>query len=116
MTAEALLMCLTELDVHLKVENQHLDYDAPVNVLTDDLLSEMREHKAELRDLLEDSPQSVENWPLSHFADSGQYRQVHSKVLDEIIILAADNDDLAHTNVTAVYRASEARLLVGIIR
>jgi hypothetical protein len=111
MTAAALLMRLTELDVHLKVENQHLDYDAPVNVLTDDLLSEMREHKEELVDLLEDPLQT--GMPLSRIAGAGQYRQVHSKVLGDII-LAADDADLPDVGDTVVYRASEARLLVGL--
>jgi hypothetical protein len=112
-TAEALLVRLTELDVHLKAENQQLSYDAPEDVLTDDLLTEMREHKTELLDLLEDPLQSLEDWPMSRFADSGQYRQVHSKVLDEITILAADNAELPDGD-TVVYRASEARLLVGL--
>jgi hypothetical protein len=45
---------------------------------------------------------------------SGQYRQVHSKVLDEIIIIAADNAELPDFGDTVIYRAAEARLLVGM--
>ena len=61
-----------------------------------------------------ESHESIEQMPLSRFAMSGQFLQVHSKVLDEIIVLAADNADLPDLGDTAVYRAAEARLLVGL--
>lgn len=48
MTAQALLVRLTELDVHLNVAGQELGYDAPEDVLTLDLLNKMKEHKEEL--------------------------------------------------------------------
>ena len=54
----------------------------------------------------------IEEWPLSRFARSGQRIRVHSKTLDEIIILAADNAaELSEEAV--VYRAAELRTLVG---
>ena len=37
---------------------------------------------------------TIEQMSLSQFAMSGEYRQIHSKVLDEIIVLAADNAEL----------------------
>ena len=61
-----------------------------------------------------DRPSTVEQMSLSQFAMSGQYRQVHSKVLDEIIIIAADNAELPDFGDTVIYRAAEARLLVGM--
>ncbi len=57
---------------------------------------------------------SIEEMSLTEFARSGQFRRVHSKVLDEAIILAADNADLPDVGDTVVYRAAEARLLVGL--
>ncbi len=56
----------------------------------------------------------IELMSMSQFAMSGQYRRVSSKVLDEIIILAADNAELPDFGGTVVYRAAEARLLVGL--
>ena len=61
-----------------------------------------------------DRPSTVEQMSLSRFAMSGQYRQVHSKILDEIIVLAADNAELPDFGDTVVYRAAEAQLLVGL--
>ncbi len=113
MTAEALLVCLTALDVRLEAANQQISYDAPADMLTDDLLNEIREHKEELLTLL-NPLQSMEDRPLSRFAESGQYRQVHSKVLGEIIILAADNAEVPDVGDKVVYRAAEARSLVGL--
>ena len=52
MTAVALLMRLTALDVRLEAADQQLSYDAPEDILTDDLLNEIREHKEELLTLL----------------------------------------------------------------
>jgi hypothetical protein len=60
------------------------------------------------------SGESIEQMSLSHFAISGECRRVHSKVLDEIIILAADNAELPDVGGKVVYRAAEARLLVGL--
>jgi len=45
---------------------------------------------------------------------SGECHRVYSKVLDEIIILAADNAEIPDVGDTVVYRAAEARLLVGL--
>jgi hypothetical protein len=56
---------------------------------------------------------NVEDWSLARFATSGQYRRINSKVLGEIIILAADNAEVPDFGNTVVYRAAEARLLVG---
>ena len=113
MTAEALLSRLTELDVHLEAAGQELNCDAPAGVMTDDLLTEMREHKEELLNLVADPFASVDDWSLSRFATSGLCRKVRSKVLGEIIILAADNADVP-VDDAVVYRVAEARLLVGL--
>ena len=53
---------------------------------------------------------AVEEMSLAQFARSGQFRRVHSKMLDEIILLAADNADLPDFGDTVVYRAAEAQL------
>ncbi len=64
--------------------------------------------------LLAGVPWHPEQMSLSQFGMSGQYRKVHSKVLDETILLAADNAELPDFNDIVVYRASEARVLVGL--
>jgi hypothetical protein len=61
MTAEALLNRLTALDVDLKTSDQQLSYDAPSDVMTLELLEEMKEHKEELILILAgDQPRSAE--------------------------------------------------------
>ncbi len=60
------------------------------------------------------SSETVEQMSLSQFAMSGQYREVYSKMFDEIIVLAADNAELPDLGKTVVYRAAETRLLVGM--
>ena len=59
--------------------------------------------------------EAVEQMSLSQFAMSGECHRVYSKVLDEIIILAADNAEIPDAGDTVVYRAAEARLLVGLL-
>ena len=51
--------------------------------------------------------------PLSQFAQSGICREVHSKILDEQVLRAADNAEVPADTPLAVYRASELRLLDG---
>ena len=60
------------------------------------------------------SGESIEQMSLSQFEMSGECHRVYSKVLDEIIILAADNAEIPDVGDTVVYRAAEARLLVGL--
>ena len=56
----------------------------------------------------------IEQLALSRFSTSGQCRRVHSKTLNEIIVLAADNAELCGVGDTVVYKVGEARLLVGL--
>ncbi len=114
MTAASILMRLANLDVHLEVSNQQICYDGPADALTDDLLNEMKKYKGELVGLIEDPLGLEETWPLSCAARSGQYRRTRSRILDETIVLAADNADLPNFGDTVVYRAKELRCLVGM--
>ena len=50
---------------------------------------------------------------LSVFARSGSTVAVHSRILGETILFAADSADVPSTDV-AVYRASELAQLVGV--
>ncbi|MBQ41581.1 MAG: hypothetical protein CME15_03905 [Gemmatimonadetes bacterium] len=56
----------------------------------------------------------IESLSMTQFAISGEYRKVHSRALDEIIVLAADNATLPDFGDTVVYRAAEARLLESL--
>ena len=51
--------------------------------------------------------------PLGEVAVSGLCREIHSKVLDERVLRAADNAELPADTPLAVYRASELQLLDG---
>jgi hypothetical protein len=52
--------------------------------------------------------------PLGEVAVSGLCREIHSKVLDERVLRAADNAELPADTPLAVYRASELQLLDGV--
>ena len=56
----------------------------------------------------------IEGVSLTQFARSGQFHRIHSKVLDDVIILAADNADLPDLVDAVIYRAAEAKLLVDL--
>jgi hypothetical protein len=58
-------------------------------------------------------PVGIEDLPLSILAQSGQVRQVHSKVLDETVLWAADNAIVADDTEWVVYRAYELKALTG---
>jgi hypothetical protein len=61
-----------------------------------------------------DVPYSIEDMPLSQFAGSGLVRKIHSRVLDEVVLFAADNAEICVANSLVVYRAKELRKLVGM--
>ena len=63
MTAQSLLDDLTSRSVVLTVNGDQLDIDAPDDVLTDELLTTLRENKAELLDLLR--PPADSDCPIS---------------------------------------------------
>ena len=56
---------------------------------------------------------SIEAMRLSEFAVSGRVQEVKSRVLDELVLLAADNAVLPQNNHLVVYRACELTGLVG---
>lgn len=59
-------------------------------------------------------PHSVEDMPLSEFAESGLVREVTSRMLGEVVLFAADNGEIPADNSLVVYRASELRAMVGV--
>jgi hypothetical protein len=58
-------------------------------------------------------PFSVEDMPLPEFAESGLACKVHSHVLGEDVLFAADNAQVPVGNDLVVYRAAERQKLVG---
>ena len=58
-------------------------------------------------------PFSVEDMPLPEFADSGLACEVHSHLLGEDVLFAADNAQIPTDNSLVVYRAAEREKLVG---
>jgi len=59
-------------------------------------------------------PATIEEMPLSLFAGSGLVLQVRSRVLDEVVLWAADNAQLPAENTKVVYRATELKEVVGM--
>ena len=64
------------------------------------------------REVPEDDAAFLE-MPLDKLAQSGIYREVHSKALDERVIFAADNAEVPEDTPLIVYRAAEMRELLG---
>jgi hypothetical protein len=64
------------------------------------------------REVPEDDTAFLE-MPLDKLAQSGIYREVHSKALDERVIFAADNAEVPDDTPLIVYRAAEMRELLG---
>jgi hypothetical protein len=58
-------------------------------------------------------PFSVEDMPLPEFAESGLICEVHSHVLGEDVLFAADNAQIPADNSLVVYRAAERQKLAG---
>jgi hypothetical protein len=58
-------------------------------------------------------PYGVEDMPLPEFADSGLACEVHSHLLGEDVLFAADNAQIPADNSLVVYRAAERQKLVG---
>ena len=56
---------------------------------------------------------SGNNQSLSEFLSERQVARVHSKVLDEDVLFAADDAEIPLDNDLAVYREAELRKLVG---
>jgi hypothetical protein len=54
-----------------------------------------------------------ESWSLDEFARSGRSLRIKSRVLGEVFLLLADNGKEPAGNCLPVYRASEARQLLG---
>jgi len=52
MSTQGLLEELARLDVKVKPNGGNLSYDAPKGTVTPELLARLREHKAEILDLL----------------------------------------------------------------
>ena len=64
------------------------------------------------REVPEDDAAFLE-MPLDKLAQSGIYRELHSKALDEPVIFAADNAEVPEDTPLAVYRTNEMRELLG---
>ena len=56
---------------------------------------------------------SGNNQNLSEFLSERQFARVHSKVLSEDVLFAADDAEIPLDNDLAVYREAELRTLVG---
>ena len=65
MTANELLRDLTMRGVALSAEGGQLNVDARDELLTDELLTTLRDHKAELLALLRSEPEAVEEFTLT---------------------------------------------------
>ena len=105
-------------------------YVEPASAVPQSLLSDLRAQKAELLRLLEtpavaDSIGGVRSpglvtvaevcaMPLSEFAQAGLVVSLWSDVLGESVVLASDNAILDPGERRPVYRASEAKALLGI--
>ena len=64
------------------------------------------------REVPEDDAAFLE-MPLDKLAQSGIYREIHSKVLDQRVIFAADNAEVPEDTPLIVYRAAEMREING---
>jgi hypothetical protein len=76
----------------------------------DELTNRVRERS---REVPENEDAALLEMPLSQFAQSGICREIHSKVLDERVIFAADNAEVPEDTPLVVYRAAELRELLG---
>lgn len=133
MTCEALIAELRARGVHLDPAGDRLRVDAPKEVLTEDLLAELRSHKAEILEALQ-KPQPVKDalpggvddrqlsllametaaMSLGEFAEAGLVAEVRSRVLDEVVLFASDDAVVDPGERRVVYRACELRELVGM--
>ena len=77
--------------------------------VADELTNRVRERA---REVPEDDTAFLE-MPLDKLAQSGIYREIHSKALDERVIFAADNAEVPEDTPLAVYRAAEMRGING---
>ena len=93
--------------IRLSVDGDRLEVDAPVGVLTPELLQRLREAKDDLMQVLTSSGLEVQLDMLpARFARSGRCQEVYSRVLGEKILIAADNAELPEVELVA-YRAAE---------
>jgi len=76
----------------------------------DELTNRVRERS---REVPENEDAALLEMPLSQFAQSGICREIHSKVLDERVIFAADNAEVPEDTPLIVYRAAEMREING---
>jgi len=132
MGVQELLAKIEALGVALRVNGDRIQFSPPGS-LPDNLRSELRSHGLDLLAALrcppsvsEALPGTVEpdRWPvtegellsmpLEDFARSGAVVRVWSSVLEERLILAADNGDVEPGERRVVYRAGELRELAGL--
>ena len=100
---------LARRGIRVTIDGDRLAVDAPVGVLTPDLLQELRATKDDLMRVLGLEDQL--DMPLSKFTRSSRCLVVYSRVLDEMILIAADNAELPKAELVA-YRASELASMV----
>lgn len=62
---------------------------SPADLVTEDIVEIMKQHKAEI---IDEVRQSVENMTLDEFADAGRAVKVFSEILEEDIYLCSDED------------------------
>lgn len=132
MSVQELFTKIEALGVALRVNGNRIQFSPP-GTLPEDLRSELKSHEADLLAALrcplsvcESLPGTVEpdRWPVTEgellsmplegFARSGAVVRVWSSVLEERLILAADNAHLDPGECRVVYRAGELRELAGL--
>jgi hypothetical protein len=104
-------------DIGLQGEEIVLEYVGeghPDAAVVEPLLAEVAAQKADMIQCLSDAADgALLEMPLNQLAQSGICREVHSKVLDEHVIFAADNAEVPADTPLVVYRAAELQLLLG---
>ncbi len=92
MTVAALIHELSRQDVKLMVQNGKLEINAPAGVLTDDVVSQLREHKTEILTCLADKqPSPVDGGQYADFDNLGAIRRMEAR-RQEILKMMADDD------------------------
>ena len=110
MNAVELLAELKERGVQATSEGQLLSLK-PRSALTEDLIEELKAHKAEVLSLLEVT--EICAMPLEEFAQAGLRVVVSSKVLGEEVLFASDNATVDPGERRVVYRAAELQAILG---